>query len=81
MNPTKVFYLHPELVDGDGQSASTELCPMCNKALLKGTLPQNCIASGIDFGICERLKELTKSNAAEQSIIARYRIFEEVIKI
>jgi hypothetical protein len=81
MNPTKVFYLHPELVDGDGQFASTKLCPMCNKALLKDTLPQNCIASGIDFGICERIKELTKPNAAEQSIIARYRIFEEVVKI
>jgi hypothetical protein len=51
MNPTKVFYLHPELVDGKDESASTKLCPMCIKALRKDTLPQNCIASGIDFGI------------------------------
>ncbi len=82
MNPTKLFHLHPELVDGEGQSASTKLCPMCNKALRKDTLPKNCIASGVDFGMCERIKELTKPNAAEQSIIARgYRIFEEVVKI
>jgi hypothetical protein len=81
MNPTKVFHLHPELVDPEGESASTKLCPMCHKALLKDTLPKNCIASGVDFGICERIKELTKPNAAEQSIIARYRIFHEVIKI
>ena len=81
MNPTKLFHLHPELVDGEGQLASTKLCPMCSKALRKDTLPKNCIASGVDFGICERIKELTKPNAAEQSIIARYRIFEEVVKI
>jgi hypothetical protein len=81
MNPNKVFYLHPELVDGEGLSATTELCPMCYKALRKGILPKNSIASGVDFGICERIKELTKPNAAEQSIIARYRIFEEVVKI
>jgi hypothetical protein len=81
MNPTKLFHLHPELVDGQGRCASTKLCPMCIKALRKDTLPKNCIASGIDFGICERIKELTKPNAAEQSIIARYRIFEEVVKI
>ena len=81
MNPTKLFHLHPELVDGEGQFASTKLCPVCNKALRKDTLPKNCIASGVDFGICERIKELTKPNAAEQSIIARYRIFEEVVKI
>jgi hypothetical protein len=81
MSSTRVFYLHPELVDGQGRLASTNLCPMCNKALLKGTLPQNCLASGVDFGVCERIKELTKPNAAEQSIIARYRIFSEVVKI
>jgi hypothetical protein len=81
MNPTKLFHLHPELVDGEGQFASTKLCPMCNKALRKDTLPKNCIASGVDFGICERIKELTEPNAAEHSIIVRYRIFEEVVKI
>lgn len=81
MDHRKVFHLHPELVCGEGVSASTELCPMCIKALRKGTLPQNCIASGVDFGICGRIKELTTPNAAEQSIIARYRIFEEVVKI
>jgi hypothetical protein len=81
MNQDKVFHLHPELVDGEGQFASTKLCPMCYKALRKGTFPQNSIASGIDFGICDRIKELTKPNAAEQSIIARYRIFSEVVKI
>ena len=81
MNPTKLFHLHPELVDGEGRSAPTKLCPMCKKALRKDTLPKNCIASGVDFGICERIKELTKPNATEQSIIARYRIFEEVVKI
>jgi hypothetical protein len=82
MNPTKLFYLHPELFDGEGQFASTKLCPMCNKALRKDTLPKKCIASGVDFGIYEHMKELTKPNAAaEQSIIARNRIFEKVIKI
>jgi hypothetical protein len=35
MNPTEAFHLHPELVDGEGQSTSTQLCPMCHKALLK----------------------------------------------
>jgi hypothetical protein len=54
---------------------------MCNKALRKDTIPKNCIASGVDFGICDCIKELTKPNAAEQSIIARYRIFEEVVKL
>jgi hypothetical protein len=81
MNPNKVFYLHPELVDGEGLLATTELCPMCYQAIRKGKLPKNSIASGVDFGVCERIKELTKPNAAEQSIIARYRIFEEVVKI
>jgi hypothetical protein len=81
MNSRKAFYLHPELVDGEGESASTKLCPMRHKALLKDTVPKNCIASGVDFGVCQRMKGLTKLNAAEQSIIARYRIFEEVVKI
>jgi hypothetical protein len=80
MNPTKLFHPHPELVDGEGQFASTKLCPMCNKVLCKDTLPKNCIASGVDFGICEGIKELTKPNTAEQSVIERYRIFEEVVK-
>jgi hypothetical protein len=81
MCSTKVFYLHPELVDREGQFASTKLCPMCNKALLKNKLPKNCLASGVDFGVYGRIKELTKPNAAEQSILARYRVFEEVVKI
>ena len=41
MSPKKVFYLHRKLVDGQGLSASTELCPMCYKALCKGILPKN----------------------------------------
>ena len=49
MNPTKLFHLNPELVDGEGRSASTKLCPMCKKALRKDTLPKNCIASGVDL--------------------------------
>jgi hypothetical protein len=54
---------------------------MCDKALLKDALPKNCLALGVDFGVCEHAKELTKPNAAEQSIIARCCVFEEVIKI
>jgi hypothetical protein len=81
MTPTKIYHLHPELVDGEGESTSTKLCPMCSKALKNNKLPMNSIASGVDLGISERIKELTKPNAAEQSIIARYRIFNEVVKI
>jgi hypothetical protein len=81
MNSTRAFHLHPELVDGEGQSASTQLCPMCMKALLQNTIPKNSLVAGVDFGVCQRIKELTKPNAAEESIIARYRVFQEVIKI
>ena len=83
MNSSKMFYLHPELVDGEGKLASTKLCPMCYKALYKkeSSLPKNCIASGIDFGISDRIKELTEPNAAERNILARFRVFNEVVKI
>jgi hypothetical protein len=56
---------------------------VCNKAVLKNTLPKNCLASSgvIAFGVSGRTKELTKPNAAEQSILARHCVFDEVIKI
>jgi hypothetical protein len=81
MNPTKAFCQRPELVEGEGQFASTKLCPACIKALLKDALPKNCLALGVDLGVCERAKELTKPNAGERSITARHCIFEEVVKI
>jgi hypothetical protein len=54
---------------------------MCHKHIIKDKIPTLSVAAGIDFGVSQRIKELTKPNFAEESILARMRLFEQVIKI
>ena len=81
ITPTQVYHLHPELVDQDGEVRSTKLCPACYKSIMKDQVPKLSIAAGIDFGVCQRIPVLAIPNAAEKTIIARMRLFEEVVKI
>jgi hypothetical protein len=84
MCSTKVFYLHSKLVDREDQFTSTKLCPVCDKAALLKTHFQRTVLLQALLLVsgCGPVKELTKPNAAEQSIfLARCPVFEEVIMI
>jgi hypothetical protein len=59
-----VYCLHQEYVDVDGDHASTKLCPNCYQTIKKegDTPPRNSVASGVDFGCYQRIKQLKIPN-------------------
>ena len=78
---SRLFHLHPELVDGAGSGdASVLLCRSCHDVCDRGGCSDYSIAGGNDYGLLSRMTELEPLSVLEQTLIARHRLYHVVVK-
>jgi hypothetical protein len=78
----KLYHLHPELVElAENGSSTTMFCMRCSKSLQKCEASKLSIARGVDFGYATRIKGLEVPNLHEELILAKYRLYQCVIKV
>jgi hypothetical protein len=83
----KFYHIHPESVYEYEKDEMTILCASCSKwccewkkGRSKYGAPENSIASGVDFGNEKRIG-LAPMRDAERKVLAKVRLFHDVIKL
>ncbi len=81
-DPSVAYFVHPEFVHQNGEEEQdyTFVCPDCMSYLDRMCVPPNCEANGVHMPDFSRLP-LTMPNLFELNILARYRMYNSVIKI
>ena len=76
------YHLHPELVTNDTNCTSPKayLCTECWESVKKQCVPQNSIASHVDFGLFTRIG-LEPLSLREMHIISQVRHYYNIIKV
>jgi hypothetical protein len=78
----KLYHLHPELVElAENGLSTTMFCMRCSKSLQKCEASKLSIARGVDFGFATRIIGLEAPNLHEELILAKYRLYQCVIKV